>query len=113
MNSIDNLSIGDIRRLEDWASENMQKDVFPTGKNMEKDSYYETRHREDTYITVYDFDTLPELEMKYEDLLGEPIDKKIRKISAISAMRYRPDLHNDHENEMDINSSLPEHIYVF
>lgn len=113
MSLIDGINQKDIEKLRSWAIKNAQEDIFSSGSDSDKDSYYSTRNGEDTYISVYDFNTMSELEGMFQDFFGEQMDGEIRRIAAACAIRYRPDLTREWTNKEGIKENLPEHIYVF
>lgn len=112
MSLIDAVNENDAKKIKEWAINNGQSNIFLSGKAALYDSYYKTRENDETYISVYDFSTLPELEGMYENLFSEQMDREIQRIAAVCAMRYKPDLNSMSDNQ-DIKDNLPEHIYVF
>lgn len=113
MHLIDTVNENDVKKIKEWAINNEQNNIFLSGKDVLYDSYYKTRECEETYISVYDFGTLPELERMYNNLFNEQLDREIQRIAAVCAMRYKPDLNSRPNNQGDIKENLPEHIYVF
>lgn len=113
MRLIDTVNENDAKKIKEWAIRNVQSNIFLSGKDVLNDSYYKIRESDETYISVYDFSTLPELEEMYENLFSGQMDREIRRIAAVCAMRYKPDLNSMPDNQGEIKGNLPEHIYVF
>lgn len=113
MNSIDHSKIKEIGKLKIWAAGHAQPEVFLSGCDKEKNSYYRERNDESTYISEYEFSTLPELEKMFDEMFHMDFDEEIRRIAGVCAMRCRREQETDHKENTAVKELLPEHIYVF
>lgn len=106
-------SENEINRLLGWASENMDKNVFSANENVDGETFWKTREKEDTYIMLYDFKTIPEFEKICNFVFEEEFDKEIQRVISVAAFRNSKNFERDEEQEKKVGDQLPEQIYVF
>ncbi len=98
-----------------WSKRNMNSYHF-SERDIKVDSYYES-FDSDLCIMSYGFDTLPELEMQFEDMWrDERCFDGLSRICAIATFKNNPtkELSNSKDSDKDSKEfSIPEYIYVF
>lgn len=100
-----------------WGSEHTCKEMVETyftkiDKSMQ--TYFIPRESTD-FLTSYEFETLPELEILLDELWKEEkFMKDIEKICLIAAMKNKP-THTEKNKSGNINpkEQLPQYIYNF
>lgn len=76
-------SENEINRLLSWASENVDKNIFLANENVDGETFWKTREKDDTYIMLYDFKTIPEFEKICNFVSEEKFDKRIQRVISV------------------------------
>ncbi len=106
-------SENEINRLLSWASENVDKNIFLANENVDGETFWKTREKDDTYIMLYDFKTIPEFEKICNFVSEEKFDKRIQRVISVAAFRNSKNYERDEGQEKKAGNELPEQIYVF
>ncbi len=100
-------------RIQQWAVLNANKNIFQEYADESEETYWKSREKEDTYIMMYDFETVPEFEKLCTTFLPGILDKEIQRVISVAVFKNRPQ-HTDVIKHTKKNAEgLPMYIYAF